>query len=158
MHLLSSLAFTPTFVSVTVLVVTPWSSSSSGCPRNNITTRLYCTIYKRTGHIDHFYHHSRSCNHYKKTGHTERECFNLYPELIVQAQQWRKQQGLPPVRTSSTRSRSMSIGTIQPLPSDPTDIQHRLAQIELQLQLQLQSAFTRSSASAFSAASGMSFP
>ena len=46
----------------------------------------------------------------------------------------------------------MSASTIQPLPSDPTDIQHRLAQIELQLQ----PAFAGSSASAFYADLGMS--
>ena len=50
----------------------------------------------------------------------------------------------------------MSLATIQPSPSYPTNIQHRLTQIELQLQRQ--SAFAGSSASAFSAASGMSSP
>ena len=87
-------------------------------------------------------------------GHTERECFNLHPELLVQAHQRKKQHGLSPLRTSSAGPRAMSVGTIQPLPHDPTDIQHRLTQIELQLQRQ--STFVGSSASAFSVASGMS--
>jgi len=88
------------------------------------TTILYFTIYKRTGHTDYLYRHFRSCNHSKKIGHVERKFFILHPELLVQAQQQRKQQGLPPLCTSSAGSRIMLVVY---LPSDPTDIPHQLA-------------------------------
>ena len=111
LHSLFSLASTLTSESETVLAVTPWSSSSEG-PRSMITIKLYCTIYKRTGHTDRLCRHSRSCNHCKMTGHTRREYFNFYPKLLVQSQQRRKQQGLPPFCTSSAGSRVMSASTI----------------------------------------------
>jgi len=102
LHSLFTLASTPTSESESVLAVAPWISSL-GSQRSTTTrasntdrTRPYCTVCKGTGHTDCFCCHSRSCNHCKKTGHTERECFHLYPELLVQAQQRRKQQDFFP--------------------------------------------------------------
>ena len=133
-----------------VAVVSPYSRNRD-ITHNTTITRLYCTICKRTGHTDRFRHHSRSCNHGKKMDHTLRECFNLHSELLVQAQQRRKKQGVPPLCTSSKGPRAMSVVTIQLSPSDPIDIQHRLFHIDLQLQCQ--SALAGSSTLAFSAAS-----
>ena len=132
MYSLSSLVSTPTSESETVLIVAPWSSSSGDPHCTTTTTRLYCTIFKRTDHTGRLSCHFRSYNHCKKTGHTERECFSLHPVLLAQAHQRRKHQGLPPLHTFSAGSRAMSVGTIQLLSFDPIVIQYRLTRIELQ--------------------------
>jgi len=63
---------------------------------------------------------------------------------------------------SSARPRVVAVNTVQPSPSDPTDIQYRLVQIELQLPRQSgsvgSSASVGSSIYIFSATSGMSSP
>ena len=124
LHLFSTLASTPTSESEIVLAIAPWSSFSGG--QHSTTTkasstdrtRPYCTICKGTSYTDYFCHHSRSCNHYNKTGHTECECFHRHPELLVQAQQHRKQQKPLPLRIFSVGPHAMAVHTDQSLPTD----------------------------------------